>query len=453
MLGSAMKIAVNDVDLAARSAELAEQGVDTVRVTYADVHGIARGKDIALPKFGEVTEHGLAFCAASLFDGLSFSLADLPARSVEPTYPDMRVRVLPASLVRVPWERTTAWCLAEVDAADKHISLCSRHLLVQALAAFRALGLTVIAAPELESYVLQRDAQGRFIRLENASALPYAIGEHTDPSGLLCAIVRCGNEIGLDITTAHHECGRGQYEINLNHGDALAAADRAFRFKQMVKELAAREGLWATFMGKPFADDAGSGFHLHLSVHDETGNRFDDPRAMDGLSRLAKHFLAGVLAHAAGLTAFYCPTINSYKRLVPRTLVPTRADWDFDDRNAYVRVPPERGQATRLELRAADAAANPYLVIAVTLLAGLDGIKRELEPPAPREESGNEQVVGGPLPIRLEQSLEALKQDTYLVEAVGRSFVDAYCAVKSAEAERYRLHVSEWEIKEYAWHL
>jgi glutamine synthetase len=223
----------------------------------------------------------------------------------------------------------------------------------------------------------------------------------------------------------------------------------------MIKELAACHGLLATFMGRPFNDDSGSGFHIHISLNDQRGaNAFVQEDAPDGLSTLARHFLAGLLEHAPAMMAFLAPTINSYKRLVPDSLVPTAANWAFDNRTSFVRVPAERGKGTRLEVRAADAAANPYLAIAILLVAGLDGIQRELELPDPV--SGDVsvgEIIGTPLPRSLDASLDALRADTYLCEAVGWPLVNCFCAMKEVELERFRTYVTEWELNEYVWHL
>ena len=285
-----------------------------------------------------------------------------------------------------------------------------------------------MCAAELEFYLLKRETSG-FTRYTNQFSMVYTVGDRADPQSVVREMVRNGRLVGLGVTACHHECGRGQFEINLNHSEALDAGDRAFRFKYMVKELAARHGLVATFMGKPFADDAGSGLHVHVSLTNGRGNAFHDPHSPDGLSDLAKQFLAGVLAHAPALAAFGSPTINSYKRIVPG-----------------------RGKGTRLELRAADAAANAYLVIAANLFAGLDGIRRQLVPPAPL---GADAAVsaGQGLPARLEDSLRALKDDTVLSEAMGWPLVEGFCALKRAEAEQFRRAVTDWELNEYAWHL
>jgi glutamine synthetase len=248
-----------------------------------------------------------------------------------------------------------------------------------------------------------------------------------------------------------------QWEINLTHSPALDAADRAFRFKAAVKDLATREGLLATFMGKPFNGDAGSGFHLHLSLcHEGGGNAFADSTGEEGCAQLLKQFIAGVIAHAPALMAFLNPTVNAYRRIDPHELVPTRACWGYDNRFGLVRVPPERGPATRVEMRLADGSANPYLATAALLFAGLDGMQRELTPPPavaglvyelPEEEQGD------PIPLTLDAALEALEADSALRDAMGPALVDTFLTIKRFELERYHHHVSDWDLAEYAHHL
>ena len=188
------------------------------------------------------------------------------------------------------------------------------------------------------------------------------------------------DELGLQAFAANHEFMNSQYEINIKHSEALDAADRAFMLKAAVKEIAVREGLLATFMGRPFADQGGSGFHVHLSLDGDDGrNAFADDGGPDGLSPLAAQFIAGVIEHAPGLQALLGPTINAYKRILPDSLAPTHANWGHDNRTAFCRVPNERGSRARVEIRTADGSACPHLITAALLLAGLDGIERELD--------------------------------------------------------------------------
>jgi glutamine synthetase len=270
-------------------------------------------------------------------------------------------------------------------------------------------------------------------------------------------MVEAADAIGLEPLASNHEYGRGQFEINVRHAPAVESADRAFRLKWVVKELAAREGLLATFIGKPWNDDEGSGFHLHISLTDQSGaNLCADQNGENGLSDLSRHFVAGVLEHAPALMGFLNPTVNAYRRIHPEALVPTRVNWGHDNRFTYIRIPRERDKATRIEVRVADGAANAYLAYAAVLFAGLDGIKRKLEPPVPlagliyelpEEEQGIE------LPSTLPDALQAMNEDQVLKEGLGEQLVDTFLTIKNYELDRYRKWVSDWEFTEYAYRL
>jgi glutamine synthetase len=273
------------------------------------------------------------------------------------------------------------------------------------------------------------------------------------------------DELGLEAFAANHEFMNSQYEINVKHSEALDAADRAFMLKAAVKEIAVREGLLATFMGRPFTDQGGSGFHLHLSLTDADGhNAFADEDGPESLSRLAASFVAGVLEHAHGLQALLGPTINAYKRILPDSLAPTHANWGHDNRTAFCRVPRERGARSRIEIRTGDGSANAHLIVAAVLLAGLDGIERRLEPPEPvvgDAYRADEEHAGSKLPADLGAALDALEADTVLVDQLGAELVSTFLAMKRFEVERFAEAagdldvetVTAWEVEEYAAHL
>jgi glutamine synthetase len=252
----------------------------------------------------------------------------------------------------------------------------------------------------------------------------------------------------------NHEYMNSQYEINLRHADALTAADRAFRLKSAVKDVAAQHGLVATFMGKPFNDQGGSGTHLHISLERDGANAFAGDE--DGVSGELRAFTAGVLAPATALMAFLNPTINAYRRIQPDSLAPTHANWGWDNRSTFVRIPPERGGGTRVEIRVGDGSANPYLAIAAVLAAGAHGIRDGLVPDEPivgDAYRADTALAGAPLPDTFEAALDALEADALLREALGAPIVDTFLAMKRFEIERHRAWVSDWEIDEYLHHL
>jgi glutamine synthetase len=218
-------------------------------------------------------------------------------------------------------------------------------------------------------------------------------------------------------------------------------------------------------MGRPFADQGGSGFHLHLSLAGADGhNAFDDEGGPSGLSPLASRFIAGVIEHAHGLQAFLGPTVNAYKRILPDSLAPTHANWGHDNRTAFCRIPNERGARARVEVRAGDGSACPHLLVAALLLAGLDGIERELVPPEPvvgDSYRADDAHAGSSLPSDLGAALDALEADTRLVAGLGDQLVRTFVTMKRFEVERFEdavgkldvEDVSEWEVEEYASHL
>ncbi len=435
--------------------DLQRAGIRVVRLSFSDLHGVCRSKDMPLEVFA--TTRGSEFVAAIFALDLASNALDTPGSAFGPTagYPDMRVVARMETLTRLSWEKDTAWCLGDIAEDSPMRKYSPRALLERVVARYRDMGMVPIVGPEVEFFLLWRDEGEGLQPYVNRPAMVYTTGHPSDPAGVVRTLLGAAGDMELQALASSAEFSPGQFEINLLHGEALDAADRAFRFRTMVKEIAARGGLLATFMGKPLAHETGSGLHLHVSLNDEQErNAFDQPDAEEGISLLARFFLAGVLDHAPALMAILAPTINAYKRLVPNSFVPLAATWGFDNRTVFVRVPPGRGMQTRLEVRGADASANPYLAMAAVLLAGLDGIQRKLDPPPPvyGDVSGAIPQAEA-LPRSLDASLAALRADGYLYEALGQALVEAFCAVKESELQRFHAAVTDWEVREYAWHL
>ncbi|MFN8225042.1 MAG: glutamine synthetase family protein [Gaiellales bacterium] len=452
-------------DPEAAVASLRGQGVRAVRLLYTDLHGIARGKDIPLGHFVELVEEGVTFCAAVM----GTDLAHTPVVGGEEGYVDFAVRPDLETLRVVPWQPEIAWCLGEawcLDGSD-HWPVCPRALLKRVVARYAGHGLLPVVGPELEHFLCTRDpdAPGGLRRYVDELSRVYTVGAVSDPRQITLKMLLAADELGLKAFAANHEFMSSQYEINVKHSAALDAADRAFMLKALVKEMAALEGLVATFMGRPFADQGGSGFHLHLSLADSDGaNAFADPAGPDGMSELSRQFIAGVIDHAHGLQALLGPTVNAYKRILPDSLAPTHANWGHDNRTSFVRVPRERGSRSRIEIRTADGAACAHLITAALLIAGLDGIERGLTPPEPVTGDAyrlDDAHAGTRLPGDLGTALDALEADTLLVEALGPQLVSTFTTMKRFELERFNQAVgvvdpevvTEWELAEYAFHL
>ena len=437
--------------------ELTARGIRVIRLQYADLHGINRGKDIPTWAFADAVADGIGFVEAIMTVDLRHNVV----AGFEKGFPDLLARPDLGTLVEVPWETGVAACIVDLEdpVAGAPHPLDSRGVLKRVLTEFSELGLEPIVGPELEFYLCQPDPDApRGFRPYAAQESPvYTVGGMADPGGTVTRMLDASVALGLEPVALAHEYGRSQYEINLRHASALTSADRAFRFKALVKELAAREGLRATFMGKPFNDDEGSGFHLHVSLVDAQGeNACDDPGDEQGLAAVTRHFIAGVLEHAPAMMVFFNPTVNAYRRISAEALVPTRVSWGHDHRMTLVRVPHERGAATRLEIRVGDGTASPYLSYAAALAAGLDGIRRRLEPPAPIEGmiyELPEDVQGLALPTTFQEALEALGADPVIHEALGPELVETFRVIKAAELERFRAWVTDWEFEEYSHRL
>jgi glutamine synthetase len=429
--------------------------VTSIRVLFADLHGVARGKDVPIAEFDHVLEEGLRFCAAVM----GTDLRHTPVVGGDEGYPDLIARPDMTTMATLPWEPGVASCLAHLEPAEGGAPIPDpRGTARRAVEELRAMGLDPIAGPELEFFLVRRDPAARHgirRRMDQPSSV-YTVGPQADPGGVVRRMTEALAQIGLEVRAVNHEFMNSQYEINLRHADALRAADRAFRLKAAVKDIAAQHGLVATFMGKPFNDQGGSGTHLHVSLTRDERNAFDAPREEDGVSAELRAFTAGVLAHAAGLMAVLNPTINAYRRIQPDSLAPTHANWGWDNRTTFIRIPPERGGATRIEIRVADGAANPYLAVAAVLAAGGHGVREGLTPPPPvdgdsyRADRG---LIGPALPASLDAALGALEADTVLCRALGPQVVETFVAVKRFEIERHRAWVSDWEIAEYLHHL
>jgi glutamine synthetase len=264
-------------------------------------------------------------------------------------------------------------------------------------------------------------------------------------------------KMGFAMEVSHHEVAPGQHEINFHYDNALEACDNIQTFKMVVKNVAKRHHLHATFMPKPIAGIAGSGMHTNCSLSDSEGNNlFYDPKSNNGLSELCHKFIAGIMKHARGFCLVTNPTVNSYKRLVPGYEAPCYISWSDANRSTMIRIPASRGRGTRTEIRCVDPSSNPYLAMSVLLASGLDGIQNNLECPAPiynnvfkmtREE--REAIGIFNLPENLKDAIKEFRKDELMSTALGVHAFDKLILAKTKEWDEYRTHVSEWEIGKY----
>jgi glutamine synthetase len=263
-------------------------------------------------------------------------------------------------------------------------------------------------------------------------------------------------EMGFEIEASHHEVAPGQHEIDFKYADALTACDQIQTFKLVVKTIARKHGLHATFMPKPLYGVNGSGMHMNLSLFTNGKNAFFEPTGDLEMSDTARQFIAGILKHAPSFTAVTNPTVNSYKRLVPGYEAPCYVAWSARNRSPLIRIPASRGLSTRVEVRSVDPAANPYLAMAVLLKAGLDGIKNKMTPPAPvdrniyvmsKEERIEEGIID--LPATLAQALDQLKSNEVIVSGLGEHIFEHFIEAKEIEWDMFRTVVHQWEREQY----
>ena len=331
-----------------------------------------------------------------------------------------------------------------------------RGVLKRALARAGELGLTFNAGPELEFFLFQTDEDGRPTTKTSDEAGYFDLGPLDHGESTRREICLCLEEMGFEIEASHHEVAAGQHEIDFKYTEALQAADNIMTFKLAVKTLAQKNGLHATFMPKPVCGAAGSGMHVNMSLFRDGQNAFYDPADPRKLSLLAYQFIAGLLDHVQGFCAVTNPLVNSYKRLVPGYEAPCHLAWSTGNRSALIRIPTPRGNGTRVELRSPDSAANPYLVLALCLAAGMEGIRNKILPPDNITENiyemaGEERKRLGirELPATLHDAIDAMENDEFVRGILGEHISTVYLEAKKKEWDRYCRTVSEWEVKEY----
>ncbi len=443
-------------DLVALRDSLQDQGIDVLRFIYADVLGIARSKDVLVSQLDKAAHNGPAFCQGVWVTTTGGDVLDA-VNIASDGLQDLISSIEPDTITPLPFEPGVAYVIADALNPDHSPNLISpRTVLKKVIDDYNTLGLQPVVGPELEFYIANIKEDGGYERSLTRTGRVYTTGTLVDPDGTFLHLMRMLDQMTIGVFAGNHEFSPSQYEINLWHSNALDAADRTFFFKTAIKDVVAQEGQHATFLGKPWSDEGGSGFHLHFSVTDMDGaNKMHDGTGQ--LSEVARQMIAGVTANANALTALTNPTVNAFKRLGPDTLAPFRANWGYDNRSCMVRIPPERGQGTRLEVRVGDGAANPYLVIAGILAAALDGIKRKLDCPDDAVGMAYDNESAPELPATFGAALDALEANAHLHDQMSKELVEVFLVMKRDEVARYEAavkdhstrDVTQWEIDEY----
>ncbi len=426
-----------------------------VRLLFPDHLGLARGKYLPTA----IAARGTGHCSTLWGLGYDRSMIPAPGSHLLEGLIDVWSTPDPSTL-RVGWEDDrTAVAIGDISLHGEPFPYAVRTVLQRAIDAWTSTGLTPKVGIELEAYLLEPDADGGWKRYENPRAMVYGTGIGNDPDGVLDQILDVAAASGFRIESMNAEFDESQYELTLEYDDAMRAADEAFLFRVLAREVALANGLDLTFLGKPFADLSGSGVHVNVSFVDAEGANALLGDGPDGLSELASGALAGLCAHHRALAAITAPTVNAYRRLRPAQLSGYWANWGNDHRCVANRVPIERGPGTRLENRVADGAANIHLAVAAVLTAMRLGVEGGLPCPPAETGDGFEEVnTDVCVADSLGEALDQLEADSVFVEALGVDVVANFVEIKRAEFERFTeaegpfdpdASPTAWELSEY----
>lgn len=429
-----------------------EEDIEFIRLQFTDMFGALKNVAITSSQLGKALDNKCMFDGSSIEGFVRIEESDMYL------YPDLD------TFETFPWrpqQGKVARLICDVYKADgTPFEGDPRYVLRRVLKEAEDMGYSFDVGPECEFFLFHTDDNGMptTISHEKASYFdisPLDLGENARRDMVLTL-----EDMGFEIEASHHEVAPAQHEIDFKYGPALATADNIMTFKLVVKSMAKRHGLFASFMPKPLYGVAGSGMHTNMSLTKKGKNIFNDPKGENGLSKEAYYFIAGIMKHIKGITAIANPLVNSYKRLVPGHEAPVYIAWSATNRSPLIRIPASRGAGTRVELRSPDPAANPYLLLALCLAAGLDGIKNKIEPPKAVNsnifeltEKEMKKAKIESLPSSLHQAIKEMEADPFIKEVLGDHVYSKYVEAKRAEWDNYRLQVTQWEIDEYLYKI
>lgn len=427
-----------------------DENIQYFRLQFVDILG--HMKNVALPK----SQIGKALDGQMMFDGSSID------GFVRINESDMYLKPDYDTFCVLPWRnkdgRGAARIICDVYKSDgTPFAGCPRVNLKRVLAEAKELGYTMNVGTEAEFFLFERDEKGCATTITNDVAGYFALDPEDTGNDCRREIIETLEEMGFEIEASHHEVAEGQHEINFKYADALTAADNTATFKWVVKSIAARHNLHATFMPKPIFGINGSGMHTNQSLFNVDGtNAFYDENGPLQLSEVAYQYIAGALKNARAFAAVTNPLVNSYKRLVPGYEAPVYAAWSASNRSALIRIPASRGLGTRTEIRCPDPSCNPYLALAMQLNCGLDGVKNKMNPPAEVKEDIFEMTSAEMdarditvLPGSLKEAIEELKKSEIAKDTLGEHIFTKYIEAKEKEWDSYKTAVTNWEIENY----
>ena len=425
-----------------------EEDVEFIRLQFTDMFGSLKNVAITVSQLEKALDN------KCMFDGSAIDGFTRIEESDMYLYPDL------STFTIFPWrpqQGKVARFICDIHRPDgTPFEGDSRYILKKVLKEAEDMGYTFNVGPECEFFLFHADDYGNPTTLTHEKAGYFDLGPIDLGENARRDMVLNLEEMGFEILKSHHEIAPGQHEIDFKYDDALTTADNIMTFKLTIKSIAKRHGLHATFMPKPKSGINGSGMHINLSLHKDGKNIFCDESDKNGLSKEAYSFIAGIMKHIKGMTIVTNPLVNSYKRLVPGYDAPVYIAWSTTSKSPLIRIPSSQGENTKIELRCPDPAANPYMVLALCLAAGLDGIKNQLVPPENVDvnifemtEAKRIEAKIDHLPENLCDAIEKFEEDEFVRNVLGEHISKNYISAKKKEWQEYRTQVTNWEIEQY----
>jgi len=426
-----------------------ENNVKFIRLQFVDINGQVKNLSIPSEHIDKILANEIMLDGSSIKGFRSIETSDMFF------HPDKNTFQI------LPWKErhgyNSARLICDIYNSDgTPFEGCPRCNLKRLMAQAQKLGFTMNIGPEAEFFLFSKDENGNITTSTQDKAGYYDVDPEDLGENVRADIVENLQQMGFEIEASHHEGADGQHEIDFKYTDILTAADNVATFKVVVKALAAKHNLHATFMPKPIYGMNGSGMHCNISLFKDGVNAFYDEKAEYQLSKTAMYSIGGILKNIKEITAILNPTVNSYKRLVPGYEAPVYLAWSLSNRSALLRVPAKRGNATRVELRSPDPSCNPYLAFAVILEACLDGVRHHIDPPNPVEaniykltnKERKKQKIDS-LPTTLENALECIEKSLVANSALGKHILNEFIDAKEQEWDSFKTSISQWEIDKY----
>jgi glutamine synthetase len=432
--------------------QLKEQEVKFLRLQFSDIMGHTKNVEVPASQFEKALDGEITFDGSSIEGFTRIEESDMLLR------PDTNTFLIFPEAIEGRERGKVARLICDIAHPDgKPFPGDPRYALKKQLEKLQKAGFeNMFAGPEPEFFLFLRDPEGRPTTITHDAAgyfdlAPIDLGEEARRD-----MVNTLVEMGFEIEAAHHEVAPGQHEIDFKYADVLTTADNITTFKMVIKRVALKHGLHATFMPKPVAGINGSGMHTHLSLFRNGKNAFFEEKSSLQLSKTALQFIAGLLEHADEMVAITNPLVNSFKRLTPGYEAPTNVAWSASNRSAMIRVPAKRGQSTRCELRMPDPSCNPYLALTVMMAAGMSGMAQNLTPPPPIQRNIYQMSVRDrrkhkvkELPGTLREAIQIMKRSRVVKNALGEHIFDHFIDAKTLEFDNYRGTVHHWELEQY----